>query len=120
MKMLIWVVNVIVALLSALNAVLWGYTIREVGDPQLTLNFLFKLLFNKWFIAAMASAFMASLLSYIVLSEMGILEGRYFLTLQLVAIVLASLFILGERPSLTALVGIILIVVGVWFVGYGK
>jgi drug/metabolite transporter (DMT)-like permease len=118
--MLIWVLNIIVALLSALNAVFWGYTIREVGDPQLTLNFLFKLFLNKWFIAAMTSAFMASLLSYIVLSEIGILEGRFFLTLQLVAIVLATLFILGERPSLTAWIGIILVIVGVWLVGYGK
>jgi len=120
MNVIAWVISLAVALLAALNAVFWGYTIKEVGGPQLTLSFLFKLFFNKWFIAAMTSAFIASLLSYVVLKEMGVLGGRFFLTLQLVAVVLATLFVLGERPSVTTWIGIILIIVGVWFVGYGK
>ena len=120
MNAVAWAVGVAVALLAALNAIFWGYAIKEVGDLQLTISFFFKLVFNRWFILAMASAFTASLFSYVVLKEMGVLAGRFFLTLQLIAVVLATLFVLGERPSVTTWIGIILIIVGVWFVGYGK
>ncbi len=52
MNVLIWVLNLAVALLAAVNAVAWGYATREVGDPQLSLSFLLRLVFNKWFILA--------------------------------------------------------------------
>jgi len=120
MGLLIWLVNIAVAVLSALNAVAWGFCIREVGDPQLSISFLFRLVFNKWFIVAMTSAFIAALLSYIVLKEMGILAGRFFLTIQLVTVILASTFILGERPSARVWIGILMVVAGVILIGYGK
>jgi len=118
MGALIWVLNILVALLAAINAIAWGYTIREVGDPQLSLSFLLKLVFNKWFILAMVSAFTASLLSYVVLRRLGILAGRFFLTLQLVAVILVALFVLGERPRPSVWMGVALIIAGVWLVGY--
>ena len=116
----LWIVNVVVALLAVVNTVSWGFCIREVGDPQLSVGFLLKLTFNKWFIIAMASAFVVALLSYIILNKLGVLAGRFFLTLQLVAITLTATFVLGERPSITTWIGIVLIIVGVGLMGHGK
>jgi len=116
----LWIVNVVAALLAVVNTVSWGFCIREVRDPQLSVDFLLKLIFNRWFIIAMISAFVVALLSYIILNKLGVLAGRFFLTLQLVAITLTATFVLGERPSITTWIGIILIIVGVGLVGYGK
>lgn len=112
MNALMWALGVAIALLAAINAVFWWYCIREVGDPQMTMSFLFKLTFNKWFILALASAFAASLLSYAVLSALGVIAGRFFLTIQMVAIVLTGVFVLGERPSWEQWAGIVLIIAG--------
>jgi len=120
MSALTWILNVAIAALAALNAIAWGYCIRDIGDPQLSISFLFRLVFNKWFIVAMASAFLAALLSYIVLKEMGVLAGRFFLTIQLVAVILATTFILGERPGARVWIGILMVIVGVILIGYGK
>jgi len=117
MGALIWVLNILVALLAAINAIAWGYTIREVGDPQLSLSFLLKLVFNKWFILAMMSAFTAALLSYIVLRELGVLAGRFFLSLSVVTTVVACTLILGEQLTLKQWIGLVLIIVGVILVG---
>jgi EamA-like transporter family. len=117
MGALIWVLNTLIALLVAVNAVAWGYAIREVGDPQLSLSFLLKLVFNKWFILAMASAFTAALLSYIVLREMGVLAGRFFLSLSVVTTVIACMLILGEQLTLKQWIGVVLIIIGVILVG---
>jgi len=56
-----------------------GFAIREVWDPRLSLAFPFRLAFNKWYVLALASALVASFLSYVVLREMGVLAGRLFL-----------------------------------------
>jgi len=115
--MLVWIINVVVALLAALNAIAWSFTIREVGDPQLSINFLLRLVFNKWFIIAMVSAFAAAILSYAVLKEMGVLAGRFFLSLQMVATIVACTLVLGEKPSLHQWAGIVLIISGVLLLG---
>jgi len=117
MGTLIWVLNILVALLAAINAIAWGYTIREVGDPQLSLNFLLKLIFNKWFILAMMSAFTAAILSYAILREIGVLAGRFFLSLQIVATILATTIILGERLTPREWIGVALIIAGVVVIG---
>lgn len=113
----IWAVGFVYASLSAINAIAWGYTIRSVGEPQLSPSFLFKLLFNIYFIIAMGVAFVAAVLSYVVLREMGVLAGRFFLSLSLVATVLACVVVLGERPSLNEWVGVVLIILGVIILG---
>ena len=55
----LWILNGIICLLSVVNAVSWGYCVKEVGSPHLTIEFLFKLAFNRFFISAMASALLA-------------------------------------------------------------
>jgi drug/metabolite transporter (DMT)-like permease len=107
------------ALLSALNAMCWGFAIREVGDPQLSLDFLLRLALNKWYVFALASALVASFLSYAVLREMGVLAGRFFLSLSMVATILACTLVLGERLTLKEFIGMTLIMVGIVLIGKG-
>jgi len=112
-----WILSLTIAVLAAVNAVCWGYAIKEVQDPSLTVEFVLRLVFNRFFIMAMASAFTASLLSYVVMSEMGVLAGRYFLSLGAVATILACTLILGERLTPREYAGIALTVAGVVLIG---
>lgn len=105
------------AALSAVNAIAWGYAVRTVGEPALSLSFLLRLVFNKYFIIAMAVAFAAAVLSYVVLREMGVLAGRFFLSLNIVATVVACTAVLGERLGPVEWLGIALITVGVLLIG---
>jgi drug/metabolite transporter (DMT)-like permease len=109
---LIWTLGILIALLTALNTISWGFAIREVGDPQLSLDFLLRLVFNKWYILALASALVASILSYAVLREMGVLAGRFFLSLSMVVMILAGTLVLGEKLTLKEWVGMFLILAG--------
>ena len=106
---LIWFPGVLIALLSALNAICWGFAVREVGDPQLSLDFLLRLAFNKWYVFALASALVASFLSYVVLREMGVLTGRFFLSLGTIATILACTLVLGEELTPRGWAGVTLI-----------
>lgn len=117
MNIMIILLGIAISLLAALNTVFWGYAIKEVGSPRLSLGFAFNLIFNKWFILAMVTAFIASILSYIILRELGILIGRFFLSLQSVAIVLASILVLREQPTMNDWIGIALIIMGVMLLG---
>jgi drug/metabolite transporter (DMT)-like permease len=114
---LIWTLGILIALLTALNTISWGFAIREVGDPQLSLDFLLRLVFNKWYILALASALVASILSYAVLREMGVLVGRFFLSLSMVAVVLASTLVLGEKLTSKEWIGVTIIMIGVLLIG---
>jgi drug/metabolite transporter (DMT)-like permease len=109
---LIWTLGILIALLTALNTISWGFAIREVGDPQLSLDFLLRLVFNKWYVLALASALVASILSYAVLREMGVLVGRFFLSLSMVVMILAGTLVLGEKLTLKEWVGMFLILAG--------
>jgi len=113
----LWTINILVALLTALNAIAWGFCIREIGDPQLSLSFILKLLFNRWFILAMTSALTASLLSYMVLRKMGVLVGRFFLSLGAIATILACTLVLGETLKIREWIGIAFIIVGIILIG---
>jgi drug/metabolite transporter (DMT)-like permease len=112
-----WVLGILIALLTALNTIWWGFAIREIGDPQLSLDFLLRLLFNKWYVLALASNLMASILSYAVLWEMGVLLGRFFLLLSMVATILIGTLVLGERLVVREWVGIALVLVGIALLG---
>jgi drug/metabolite transporter (DMT)-like permease len=114
---LIWALGVLIALLSALNAICWGFAIREVGDLWLSLDFLLRLAFNKWYVLALASALVASFLSYVVLREMGVLAGRFFLSLSIVATILACTLVLGEKLTLKEWIGIALVLAGTTLIG---
>jgi undecaprenyl phosphate-alpha-L-ara4N flippase subunit ArnE len=114
---MIWILGISIALLTALNTISWGFAIREIGDPQLSFDFLLRLLFNKWYVLALASALITSILSYAVLREMGVLVGRFFLSLSMVAVILASTFILGEKLTSKEWIGVAIIMIGVVLIG---
>jgi drug/metabolite transporter (DMT)-like permease len=78
---------------------------------------LLRLVFNKWYLLALASALVASILSYAVLKEMGVLVGRFFLSLIIVAVILASMFVLGEKPTSKEWIGVTIIMIGVVLIG---
>jgi drug/metabolite transporter (DMT)-like permease len=113
----LWILGVAVASLTAMNTIFWGYAVREVGDPQPTIGFLLRLVLNKWFILAIASAFTASLLGYVVLREMGVIAGRFFLSLGAVAMVLVGTLVLGEKLTLKEWGGVALIMAGTILLG---
>jgi len=117
MNQSIWTLGVLIALLSALNTIFWGFAIREVGDPQFSLDFVLRLAFNRWYIFALASALVASFLSYAVIKDMGVLAGRFFLSLSMVAVILTSTLVLEESLTLKEWIGIALIFIGVALVG---
>jgi drug/metabolite transporter (DMT)-like permease len=114
---MIWVLGISIALLTALNTISWGFAIREIGDPQLSLDFLLRLVFNKWYVLALVSALVASILSYAVLREMGVLVGRFFLAISAVTTILAATLFLGEKLTLKELIGVTIIMIGVVLIG---
>jgi drug/metabolite transporter (DMT)-like permease len=103
--------------LAALNTYAWGLCIREVGEPYSKVDFIFRLIFNRWFILAMASAFAISLLSYIVFRRVGIIVGRFLLTIQLVITIIVAHQVFNESISTRDLLGIILIIMGIILLG---
>jgi uncharacterized membrane protein len=117
MAQLIWFFGILIALLTALNTISWGFAIREIGDPQFSPDFLLRLVFNKWYVLALASALVASILSYAVLWEMGVLVGRFFLSLGVVATILAGTLALGEELTPKEWAGVVLIIIGILLVG---
>lgn len=117
MTSLVWVLGILIALLTAFNTISWGFAIREVGDPQLSLDFLLRLALNKWYVLALASALVASILGYVVLREMGVLVGRFFLGISVVTTILASTLVLGEKISLKEWIGIALVLAGIVVLG---
>jgi len=48
----------------------------------------------------------------------GRYSGRFFLTLQLAAVILAATLVLGERPSSKVWIGILMVIAGVTVIGY--
>lgn len=118
MRYVLWVLNVLIATLTAINVIAWGYAVKSIGEPELNLRFLLKLILNRWYILAISSAFVTSLLSYVVYRAKGVLAGRYFLSLSHIATILAAIIVLGERPRLIEWLGVALVITGVLLIGY--
>lgn len=117
MKPSLWILNATIAFLSVINVVAWGYAIKEVGDPRPSLDFVFRLVFNRYFMLAMISAFTASVLSYVILRELGVMAGRFFLSLSTLATIIAGVTILGEKYDVKTWVGAFLIFIGSLILG---
>lgn len=113
----IWVVGLLVAVFVGLNTLFWGFALREVGAPEVSLTFLFTLFFNKWFILAMLTGFTVAVLSYWVYSDLGVMLGRFFLSLSILSIVLVGILALGEKPTPEQWIGVALIIVGAILIG---
>lgn len=112
-----WYVGLIVAGLVGLNTFFWGMAVREVGQPDVSVRFLINLFFNRWFILAMVTGFTVAVLSYWVYSAMGVMLGRFFLSMSIVSIVVVGYFLLREVVSIEQWIGIALIVTGALLIG---
>ena len=85
MNSTLWALGILIALLAATNAAMfWECAIKNFGKTEVTIGFLYKLVFDQWFILVMASAFTATLLNYMVLKDTVVLAGMFFLSLQMV------------------------------------
>ena len=115
--MIMWILNIIIALFMGVNALAWGYCIRDIGLPVFSLEFLMKLMFNKFFIIAMLFALSASILRYSVVQNMGVFRANFFLSTAIVAIVLVSVFVLGEKFTSLHCLGVALVLAGVYILG---
>jgi drug/metabolite transporter (DMT)-like permease len=112
-----WYLGIVIAGLVGLNTLFWGWAIEEVGQPIVSLKFLYTLLFNRWFILAMASGFSVSILSYWLYADMGVMLGRFFMTLSAIAIVIVGALILKESINIEQAVGMVLIILGALLIG---
>ena len=108
----LWTANGIAFALSALNTIFWGYSIKAVGKFQLTLNFLLRLGTNPWFILAMATALSSTVITYFVISAIGIAKGRLFLTTGSIAVVITSYLVFGEYFTYENMLGVALVLIG--------
>ncbi|RDD52365.1 hypothetical protein BA065_02055 [Nanoarchaeota archaeon NZ13-N] len=86
MSELAWILNVTIFALAAINTIVWGYAIREAEEPSLLLGFLFRLIFNKWFILAMIiamiTAFVGIYIKLCYFKRDEYIDGKFFLPLQ--------------------------------------
>ena len=112
-----WYLGIVIAGLVGLNTLFWGWAIEEVGQPEVSLKFLYTLLFNRWFILAMASGFSVSILSYWLYADMGVMLGRFFMTLSAIAIVIVGALVLKESINIEQAIGMVLIILGALLIG---
>jgi drug/metabolite transporter (DMT)-like permease len=112
-----WYLGIAIAGLVGLNTLFWGRAIEEVGHPAVSLKFLYTLLFNWWFILAMVSGFSVSILSYWLYADMGVMLGRFFMTLSVIAIVIVGTLVLKESINIEQAVGMVLIILGALLIG---
>jgi len=112
-----WLLNIITAVLTGINTLCWGLCVKDVGKASLSLEFLLKLGFNKYFILSMITAFSAMLLRYHIRQGMGIVKSGFFLMFSTIVVVVVGYVFLGEKLTLTDWFGTGLILGGVFILG---
>ncbi|MEM2181880.1 MAG: hypothetical protein QXK84_04200 [Nitrososphaerota archaeon] len=112
-----WFIGFLVVVLVGLNTLFWGLVTRELGQPEVSARFLLTLFFNRWFVLAMVTGFAVAVLSYWVYIDMGVMLGRFFLSMSIASILLVGYFLLRETVTIQQWVGVLLIVIGALLVG---
>jgi len=112
-----WILNFVIALLAGMNSLFWGWCIKDLREMELTLVNLPRLVLNIWFILAVGIAFVAAILRFSILSDMGVLEGAFFLMTSAISTILVAHFFLGEVLTTKSIFGIILIMIGSFIIG---
>lgn len=112
-----WYLAFLISVLVGLNTLFWGYVVKEVGSPALSPGFFYALFFNKWFILAMVTGFTVAVLSYWVFSKMGVMLGRFFLSLSLLSIIIVGYFVLRESVSYEQWLGVVFVIIGILLIG---
>ncbi|MEM3807141.1 MAG: hypothetical protein QW413_00890 [Nitrososphaerota archaeon] len=112
-----WFIGFLVVVLVGLNTLFWGLVTRELGQPEVSARFLLTLFFNRWFVLAMVTGFAVAVLSYWVYIDMGVMLGRFFLSMSIASILFVGYFLLRETVTIQQWVGVLLIVIGALLVG---
>lgn len=99
-------------MIAAVGTLFWGYAVRSVGKFQLNTDFLWRLGTNPWFIFAMLSALSGTVVTYYVIAALGVAKGRLFLSVQSIAILVTSYFVLGEQFTTYNIAGVVLVLIG--------
>jgi multidrug transporter EmrE-like cation transporter len=85
-------------------------------DPHDKLWFLARLVLNPWILSAFAAAFLASLTWMLAMTKLPLSHAYPMTALTFVIVVIGSAFVFHEAITLWKLVGLALIVIGI-FVG---
>lgn len=96
------------------------WQVMEAGplpaDPHDKLRFLLRLVLNPWILSAFAAAFMASLTWMLAMTKLPLSHAYPMTALTFVIVVIGSAFVFHEAITVWKLVGLALIVIGI-FVG---
>lgn len=76
------------------------------------LYYVFSLLINPWILSSFIAAFIASLLWLGALRQMDLSVAYPFMSLSFVLVMLASAMFLGEALTVTKVLGVIIIIIG--------
>lgn len=111
------VLNGVIATLAGASTLLWGLTIRSVGQPRATVEFVCRLGVNRYFIGAMVIGLVMAVLTYGVLTSLGVMRGRFFLTTGAITTIVVAHLALGERLESIHYLGIGLVMTGALLLG---
>lgn len=109
----LWGTNAISIVLVVLNTLFWGYAIKQTGQIDFSLTFLWRLGTNPWFILAIFTALVSTVVTYAARQSLGLAKGSLFYSLGTVALVITSYAVFGERFTWTQGIGVALIMIGV-------
>ena len=115
--MFVIVINIVFVIAAAIGTVALGLAFRELGAFKLSIPYFCSLATNKWFVLALLLGFGSVFLRYAILKVQGVAQSSYYLQTSLIAVLLLSHFVLGEQFSIRAGVGIILVLIGSFFIG---
>jgi drug/metabolite transporter (DMT)-like permease len=110
-------INVTFAVLAGIGTVALGLAFRQLGVLELSVQSLWALVTNKWFILALLLGFSSIFLRYAILRVQGLAQSSYYLQTSLIAVYVLSYFILGEQFTLRMGTGAILILMGATLIG---
>ncbi|NPA86096.1 MAG: hypothetical protein GXO42_01705 [bacterium] len=112
-NLLLVTAGIIFTALSALNAYFWGLLKNQYKLHSITVSSLLKLVFNPLFFLILLTGFLATLCAYFIVEELGVIGGRFFQVIGLVATVLVGLLVFHEQLKPLQWLGACLILAGV-------
>ena len=112
-SLVLWGTQGLYILFVVLNTWLWGLTINQIGQMQLSATFFTRIIATPTFDLAMIAALSATFVTYYARASLGQAKGSLFYSLGTVALVATSYYTLGERFTMSQALGIVLIMAGV-------
>ena len=111
----LWVSNVMVCSIVAVNTIAWG-KLRALGSPTLSLSFVRRLFFQRWFLLIQALGLVGAFARYVAQSTIGVGKGNLFYYTGNIVLLIVAKYRLKEGFTLTQLAGIGLVLLGAFLV----